>query len=183
MTKFKEYNLEPYCNCDILLTKNVIKDLECLAIDLYKTEWHNKLVSNAYAKLRTYKLFKTEFKVENYICKTIAGKYRSAFAKFRCGVAPLKIETGRYQNLPINERICFSCNDTIEDEKHVILKCPLYADFRAVLFSHADSFCHNFNSMSDDDEFVFLFSDENVYFNTAKICYDILLKRKCLLYS
>ena len=27
-------------------------------------------------------------------------RHRSAFAKFRCGVAPLRIETGRYENKP-----------------------------------------------------------------------------------
>jgi hypothetical protein len=45
---------------------------------------------------------------------------RSAFAKFRCGVAPLRIETGRYENKNVNERVCFICHDQIEDEKHVI---------------------------------------------------------------
>jgi hypothetical protein len=36
-------------------------------------------------------------------------------------VAPLRIETGRYENKNVNERVCFICHDQIEDEKHVLL--------------------------------------------------------------
>jgi hypothetical protein len=38
------------------------------------------------------------------------GKYRSAYAKFRAGVAPLRIETGRYERFEVNERLCFNCS-------------------------------------------------------------------------
>jgi hypothetical protein len=46
-----------------------------------------------------------------------------AFAKFRCGVAPLRIETGWFENLRIEERICCFCSDFIEDETHVLVNC------------------------------------------------------------
>jgi hypothetical protein len=41
------------------------------------------------------------------LLKNIPGKYKSAFAKFRCGVAPLKIETGRYECILTENIICF----------------------------------------------------------------------------
>jgi hypothetical protein len=50
-------------------------------------------------KLRTYKLFKDRFETENYCKIPLPFNHRSAFAKFRCGVVPLRIETGRYENL------------------------------------------------------------------------------------
>ena len=53
----------------------------------------NKLI-NTYKY--TYKLFKTEYKVEEYCKIVLPLKHRSAFARFRYGVAPIKIETGRY---------------------------------------------------------------------------------------
>ena len=56
--------------------------------------------------------------------------HRSALAKFRCGVAPILLETGRYEKLPVNERFCPFCLDCSEDECHVILECPLYSDMR-----------------------------------------------------
>ena len=60
----------------------------------------------------------------------------SAFAKFRCGVAPIRIETGRYEGLSIEERICPFCSD-IEDEKHVLLDCKVYNDLRTSLLDKA----------------------------------------------
>ena len=86
-------------------------------------------------KLRTYKLFKEVFETEMHLSKNISTRYISAFAKFMCGVAPLRIEIGRYENTNVNERVCFICHDQIEGEKHVLLYCPLYADLRERLFN------------------------------------------------
>ena len=36
-------------------------------------------------------------------------------AKFRAGVAPLRIETGRYEGFPEAERKCTFCKDSVED--------------------------------------------------------------------
>jgi hypothetical protein len=44
------------------------------------------------------------------LCINMLGKYRSTYAKFRAGVAPLGIETGRYERLEVNERLCFNCS-------------------------------------------------------------------------
>ena len=52
------------------------------------------------------------------------------FAKFRCGVAPLRLETGRYERLSPEQRTCFYCTDCIESEEHVLLSCPVYDDLR-----------------------------------------------------
>ena len=47
-------------------------------------------------------------------------KHRSALSKFRRGVAPLIIETGRYETLKENERICPFCG-CVKDEMHVFV--------------------------------------------------------------
>ena len=71
-------------------------------------------------KLRTYCQFKSVYQVEQY-CKVILPlRHRAAFAKFRCGVAPLRIETGRFENIPLDERNCLFCN-VIESESHALL--------------------------------------------------------------
>ncbi len=57
---------------------------------------------------------------------------RSAMAKMRCGVAPIRLETGRYEGLTEQEWICPVCHmDEIESEIHVMIFCPLYNDIRA----------------------------------------------------
>ena len=73
-------------------------------VPLLHQEWKEKLLSSTAVagerfggnKLRTYKTFKHEFMTEPYVCIVAQTKYRSADDKFRCGVAPIKIETSRY---------------------------------------------------------------------------------------
>ena len=65
-------------------------------------------------------------------------------------VAPIRLETGRYANLPINERVCFNCNNCVEDEIHVLLHCPVYNDVRQVLFNKCIDVWSDFINESDD---------------------------------
>ncbi len=74
-------------------------------------------------KLRTYKLFKNEFVTESYVKNVLSRTSRSALAKFRCGVAPINIEIGRYTGTPEEQRICPTCNICVEDEFHVLMQC------------------------------------------------------------
>ncbi len=76
-------------------------------------------------KLRTYKLFKQNITTEHYLL-LYNKKHRSSMAKFRAGVAPLRLETDRYDNTDEADRICFQCADIVESEEHFILHCPLF---------------------------------------------------------
>ena len=109
-------------------------------MDNFKQEWNvavtqpNSRNGQGRNKLRTYSQFKTEFRAEAY-CKVILHlSHRSALSKVRWGVAPIRIETGRYENLPLNERECYFC-DSVEDEVHVLLDCSAYTEMRANLLS------------------------------------------------
>jgi hypothetical protein len=62
-------------------------------------------------------------------------RYR-ALARFRAGCWPIAVNAGRYEGVERNDRICQHCNELgvwgcIEDEKHVLLECPRFADLRA----------------------------------------------------
>lgn len=183
INKFENLDMAYVINSNYILSKKVIKDIENMSFECFKQEWYDKIMSNEASKLRTYRMFKNTYGVEKYLNININGKYRSAMAKFRCGVAPIRIETGRYENLCIDERVCFHCKNVIEDEKHVLLQCPIYADLRNVVFNHASLIDESFMSMSDNEKLIFMFSNDDMYFYTAKICYDILFQRKCILYS
>ena len=51
----------------------------------------------------------------------------------RFGILPLNIETGRFRNQPIEQRICNLCElNEIEDELHFLFKCTLYNDCRKI---------------------------------------------------
>ena len=59
---------------------------------------------------------------------------RSALSKFRCSNFHLAVETGRYNKVNYNERVCLYCKstglDVVEDELHVFIKCEHYSDLR-----------------------------------------------------
>ena len=156
--------------------------------DNYILSWE-KLVNaevgqrQGHNKLRTYKLFKTYYIVEPY-CKIILPlKHRSAFAKFRCGVAPLRIETGRYEQLEVHERKCPFCTQDVETELHALLKCKEYVDIRNILFEKASSLESNFSDFTDIEKLKFVFSNEKMIRLSAKTCFNILHKRNNLLYK
>ena len=76
-------------------------------------------------KLRTYKLLKTEFGVEAYVQAPTQKLYRSAIARMRMEVFPLRLETGRWRGLPVAQRICTSCDmAVVENEEHFLCICP-----------------------------------------------------------
>ena len=86
-------------------------------------EWKNKLSYKP--KLRTYKQGKENKCVANYFMMNLTCKKRSMLAQLRMGVLP-NIETGRYKNIPADQRFCFVCKESIEDEMHFLFECPFY---------------------------------------------------------
>ena len=128
-------------------------------------------------KLRTYALFKTVFEAETYCKKLLSLRHRAAFAKFRCEVAPLCIETGGFENKPLEERKCPFC-DNIESEKHVLLDCNMYSDLRHDLFySRATIIEPYFDTLSAENKIRFFFSNHDMINIVAKTCFNILQRR------
>ena len=99
MEMFKKYEYENFCNInDFILDKSTICNIEYRIFQKYKNDWCSRMESYGQGcKLRTYALFKSSFCTESYLKQNLPLRHRSAFAKFRCGVAPSKIETGRYE--------------------------------------------------------------------------------------
>ena len=64
----------------------------------------------------------------------------------------------------------------LENELHAILNCNMYEDLRDALFKKASECSLDFDSMSDEEKFMFLFSQhqlssslcQNLCFNTAE---------------
>ena len=144
----------------------------------YKESWHinvnavASMTENGRNKLRTHKLF--NYGVDNYYKVLVPFNDRSAFAKLRCGVTPIRLETGRYENIKLEERCCFTCSNLIEDETHVILHCCVYSDFRNNLFTEVLKVNRNVMSLSGCQKIIFLFSNQDVFRIVAKTCNFIL---------
>ena len=78
---------------------------------------------------------------------------RLLFFKFRVGVSPLRVETGRYEScvdvltgqarkgLVYECRTCLCCFRGVENEQHFLLECPLYEQQRSTLIHAFRAYC------------------------------------------
>ena len=134
-------------------------------------------------KLRTYRLFKNCYITENYVDEVLNRQHRSALAKFGCGVAVLRKETGRYERLTLVQRVCFNCSCKVEDEFHVLTECPLYDDLRQILYQKAAVCLHVFYNPSECDKMCFILSNIAIAKATTKACHEVLNRRRNRLYK
>ncbi len=66
-----------------------------------------------------------------YFKRHLPYRVRQSFPSIRCGTAPLWIETGRFENMNVEEWICRICNtDVIEDEMHFLMSCNAHQQER-----------------------------------------------------
>ena len=141
---FKQINIQvPEPNNEVNLNKRVfLSEVDINLLEYCTSKWKNELnrVSAHRGpgnnKLRTYRKFKDSFEVEPYVLILMPKFYRSALARFRAGVALIRIDTGRFEHgyTPEDQCICLLCQTDVESEKHVILSCPVYEDLRRELF-------------------------------------------------
>ena len=107
------------------MDKSNIQTLKIAITNEFKISWYESVHSpigpsgRGNNKLRPYALFKTDFEAKKYCQKLLPHRHRAAFAKLSCGVAPLRSETGRFENKPLEERKCPYC-DIVETESHVL---------------------------------------------------------------
>ena len=92
-----------------------------------EVKWNKKMEQRS--KLRTYIKVKDKLEIEGYLKnKDVEG--RRMMARIRSGTNKLRIETGRHIGLDKENRTCWFGCGKIEDEKHFLLECRMYDDFR-----------------------------------------------------
>ena len=107
-------------------------------------------------KLRTYRIFKTEFRLEHYLFNVNNCKYRYALAQFRLSSHNLGIETGRHCKppKPASERICLYCQSgSVDDEVHFLTQCTFHDKYREAFENTVKSIIPNYANMSYTDKF------------------------------
>ena len=136
------WETELFDNVDYL--KCVIKQrLE----DQFLQNW-NSLVQNS-PKAINYKTFKTEFKYEEYL-NILEIKDAVLLCRFRTTNNKLPIETGRWQNIPRENRKCILCNRSqIGDEYHYIFECIYFNQKRKHSLLNYFIYRHNIIKFSE----------------------------------
>ena len=118
-------------------------------------------------KLRTYRLFNSNFELEAYLCNIQNTAHRTALTRLRVGSHRLAIELGRYHKpkpLPIKERLCDLCN-IVEDEYHFLCICPKYIAQRQEMEKKLVAIYPEYSQMNCEQKFVFLLQSNNIYIN------------------
>jgi hypothetical protein len=97
--------------------------------------WQKEILNKP--MLRTYRIFKSELKLEPYLSH---GGFlsRSVMFSIRSGSCRLRIETGRWKRPREEEkdRLCTVCNNgKVENEIHFVTECKEYHDLRLLLYS------------------------------------------------
>ena len=115
--------------------------------------------------VRTYGKFKLDYRSEYYALSILSRNNRSALAKFKYGVAPLRTETGRFKRLSVDQQhFCFHFNGLVEDIFHVVTVCPLLD----TLFANAIDLNSHFDTFSDIDKLCFVISSKDLIHVTTK---------------
>ena len=105
----------------------------------------SKLTDNS--KLYLYNKIKHDIVLEVFDTWKKNFKNRQLIAKFRTSDHCLQIETGRYNNIPRQQRLCTTCN-ILEDEYHFFLNCYLNQQPRNLLINTIENKCPFFTNMS-----------------------------------
>ena len=105
-----------------------------LELSKYKTWWKSKIDESN--KLEFYKTIKHDFSLERYLLLPLDSKVKRRFTQLRISAHRLCIEIGRYSRpkLPRENRVCFSCKNAVEDEKHFLFHCKEYNSLRENLY-------------------------------------------------
>jgi len=102
------------------------KPIHLKARDIFIQQWYGDL--NRSSGTNLYKHIKDSFVRSNFI-NTLPTHYTKTLILFRTRNHRLPVETGRWQNIPHNERKCTTCN-LIGDEYHFLMECKTFATLR-----------------------------------------------------
>ena len=184
--KFQESDIE--CNFNVYKTKEHVKDqivkVRSLIHEVEQKDWYDKMWDDRKNeqngnKLRLYRLFKTEIQADTYVTTSMQRNYRQALAKLRSGSLPIRVETGRYEDIPLQERLCTFCsNNEVENEIHVLLSCDLYDDLRYDIIQQMILTCTDFKKKSPNEQFKIIMSDSSIQYLLAKYVFNMFQRCK-----
>ena len=111
-----------------------------------------------------------------------AKRYRSAYAKLRCRVAPIKIETCRngLNRVPVDQRLCETCN-VVDDEFQVIMLWPVFDDIRLQFMVSINELNQDFKNLPLQEQFTQIMSNPLYYKIVAM--HSILNRKHVKMYS
>ncbi len=94
-------------------------------------DWWTTMVSFIPFKIQQVSTVQKSFITEEYVKYCLNTRKRSLTAQIRIGILPLCIETGRFRNLKVEERVSQVCNNgDVEYKFHFVCICNAYTTWR-----------------------------------------------------
>ena len=134
---------------NIWYLQNVNSDiLQFIKQRLYDQEKQRILcnISNM-KKCFLYKHIIDKISLQHYLKKCIPKKCVKYITMLRLSAHYLSMETGRYQGINTVNRLCQFCKSDVEDEFHLVLKCPVYDCFRKLYIKSIIEPNHPFSNL------------------------------------
>jgi hypothetical protein len=158
-----------------------LNEAKQILVNCEKQSWSDNLLD--YPKLRFYRNFKYCKETEAFVYCVHNRSQRSILAQLRCGILPLKVETGRFNQIPLEFRLCTLCDqNSVEDECHFLFDCTLYDEIRTKYFRYILQLHPYYFEMSKEQKLNLLMSKELVKY-TAEFIYNCYIKRRSIIYS
>ena len=102
--------------------KWLVERVERTLQDQFLQNWRSDLESKSSCDF--YRNCKVDFKLEHYLTQDMPNLVRKSIVSFRTSNSKIPKVTGRYKNIPRNERKCTICDqNTVGDEFHLLAEC------------------------------------------------------------
>ena len=160
--------------------ENFFHSLKNLLHEYFIKYWKEQIQQGGNnGKLRVYKNLKINFGCERYLYLVQNFKYRQAVTKLRISAHRLPVETGRYNNVPYNDRLCKHCDiNEIGNEYHFLMSCrnSKFISLRNIFINNLCKINRSFCLFTQQDIFRYIMAiqDKTIMNLVAKYCYDIL---------
>ena len=127
-TDLPSHNAMPLDNKAVDALGNKLRELR---YDQFICNWKMDLHQrDKLPKLDTYKIIKSDYRIEPHILYVRNKRYQRALTRLRVSSHKLNIEVGRHSRpyIPRHQRFCLYCDTgEIDNEIHFLLKCPFHS--------------------------------------------------------
>ena len=152
------------------LSDSKIKQLVDLMKKQYVSYWNQTLQHSR--KLSFYHSIKKNYSLSAYLDSRRKNPTRRTLVKLRIGCHNLRVETGRYDKIPLEERICPLCTgNKIEDETHLLLDCQRYSSMRDIFLSKIETKIDEIRKLSHENLISQLMNSNDYYVNLRLIMF------------
>lgn len=109
-------------------------------------------------KLRTCRKIQENYNLEIYLLLDLDKNVIRNYTKIRINNSSLKIEQGRHNKTPLENRLCPLCLAEVEDEFHFTVKCTSLYAVRDKLYDEISAIIPSFVNMTDESKFKFMYT-------------------------